>query len=76
MRSSWSAPPPEIRSARALARPGMTAARFAALAARQMADAEKRARAHFIIDTAGDFAATRQQVGDVLRAVAGMASGK
>jgi dephospho-CoA kinase len=41
-----------------------------------MSDADKRARAHFIVDTGGDFDATRAQVADVLRAVAGMAAGR
>jgi dephospho-CoA kinase len=36
-----------------------------------MKDAEKRARAHFIIDTSGDLAATGRQVRGILRALAG-----
>lgn len=65
-----------MRKARFLARPGMTEDRYAALVARQTSDAEKRARAHFLIDTSGDFAATRRQVAGVLSAVAGMAGGR
>lgn len=68
--------PAEVLTARALKRPGMDAVRYATLAARQMSDAEKRARAHFVIDTSGTFDATRKQVRDVLRAVAGMAAGR
>ena len=64
---------PEIQEARVLGRPGMTRERFAAILKRQMPDEEKRHRAHFMVDTGGDFADTRRQVGDVLRAVAGMA---
>ncbi len=67
---------PEIQRARVLARPGMTEARFAALGARQMPDAGKRTRAHFILDTGGPLADTERQVGDLLRAVAGPAAGR
>ena len=67
---------PDILKARALKRPGMDEARYAALLARQMSDAEKRARAHFIVDTSGDFDATRKQIADVIRALAGMAGGR
>ncbi len=66
---------PEVQEARVLERPGMTRERLAAILKRQMPDDEKRRRAHFIIDTGGDFAETRRQVDDVLRAVAGMAAG-
>lgn len=66
----------DVRRQRMLERPGMNAERMATLLARQMPDAEKRARAHFIIDNSGSRDETRAQVGDVLRAVAGMAAGK
>jgi dephospho-CoA kinase len=66
----------EIQRQRLRDREGLNADRLTALMARQMPDAEKRTRAHFIIDTSGDFAATRTQVADVLRAVAGMAAGR
>jgi dephospho-CoA kinase len=67
---------PEIQKERVLARPGMTEERFDAILKKQMPDAEKRKRAHFIVDTTGDFDATRRQVDDVLKAVAAMAAGK
>jgi dephospho-CoA kinase len=40
-----------------------------------MDDAEKRARAHVVIDTGGTLDATRRQVDDLLRALAGAAAG-
>src|SRR5437763_670919 len=42
--------PADVQRARVLSRDGMTAARLEALLARQMADAEKRARASFVVD--------------------------
>lgn len=41
--------PPFVQEARVLARPGMTRQRLAAIRAHQMADAEKRRRADFLI---------------------------
>jgi len=64
--------PAEVQRARALARPGMSEARLAAILARQMPDAEKRRRAHFLVDTGLGMAAARRAVDAVLRATAAM----
>lgn len=66
--------PEAVRRERALRRAGMTEARYAGLSARQMPDAEKRRRAHFVVDTSGDFAATRKQIADIMRALAATAA--
>jgi dephospho-CoA kinase len=62
--------PPEVQRARVLARPGMTAEKFDALLKRQIPDAEKRARAHFVVDTSRSFDSARAQVHGILRAIA------
>jgi dephospho-CoA kinase len=64
--------PAEIQRRRALERPGMTEDKFAAIAAKQMPDAEKRRRADFVVDSSKDFDFARAQVRDILRAVAKM----
>ncbi len=58
--------PADVQRARVLARPGMTAARLDAILARQTPDAEKRARADFVIDTGGALEATRRRVAEVI----------
>ena len=52
----------EIQRARVLARPGMSPAKLDAILARQMSDAEKRARADFVIRTDTPLAETRAAV--------------
>ena len=64
--------PQDVQRARVLARPGMTAAKLDTILARQLADAEKRRRADFVVDTSRGFEAARAQVAEILRAVATM----
>jgi len=58
--------------ARVLERPDMNPAKLDAILAKQMPDAEKCRRAHFVVDTAGTLDSTRAQVHGILRAVAAM----
>jgi dephospho-CoA kinase len=58
--------PPEMQRARVLAREGMTPERLDAILARQMDDAEKRARAHFVVDTGRGLDAAREQVAEII----------
>jgi dephospho-CoA kinase len=64
--------PAEVQRARVLARAGMTPERFEAILGRQMPDAEKRARADFLVDSSRGIEAAREQVRRILRAVAKM----
>jgi dephospho-CoA kinase len=58
--------PPEMQRARVLARPGMTPERLDAILAQQMADADKRARAHFVVDTGQGLDHARAQVAEII----------
>jgi dephospho-CoA kinase len=61
--------PEVVQRERVLGRPDMTETKLAQILARQIPDAEKRARADFVIDTGRGIEAARQQVLSVLAKV-------
>jgi dephospho-CoA kinase len=65
--------PAEVQRARVLGRPGMTAEKFERILALQMPDAEKRARADFVIPTGGDLSTTRSAVRAIIAGLSGAA---
>ena len=58
--------PEAVQRARVLARPGMTEEKFAALLARQMSDAQKRAQADYLVTTDKGLDHAREQVKMIL----------
>ena len=64
--------PPDVQRSRTFERSGMTEQKFAAIVAKQLPDAEKRARADFVVDTSKGFDTARTQVRDILARVATM----
>ncbi len=58
--------PEELQRERVLARPGLTAENLDAILGHQLHDTEKRARAHFVIDTGQGFDHAREQVRAVI----------
>lgn len=64
--------PKEVQKTRVLERPGMTEDKFRELAARQMPDKEKRARADFVVDTGVSVAETEAQISDILKSLEGL----
>ncbi|CAM5774140.1 dephospho-CoA kinase [Bosea minatitlanensis] len=67
--------PAAVQRERVLARPGMNAEKLQAILSRQMPDAEKRRRAHFLVDTSRGLVAAERQVGSILAALAGRPGG-
>jgi len=57
---------PQIQRERVLARPGMTEEKFNMILSRQTPDAEKRARADYIIDSGGSIEAAGEQVREII----------
>ncbi|MBV9557019.1 MAG: dephospho-CoA kinase, partial [Pseudolabrys sp.] len=68
--------PPDVQRSRVLERAGMTDERFEAIVARQVPDAEKRAKADFVVDSSKGLDAARAQVRDILKAVAAKAANR
>ena len=62
---------PEVQRARTLARPGMTPEKYLRILARQLPDADKRARADFVIPTDCSLDETRASVRRILACLAG-----
>ena len=61
--------PPEMQRERVLARPGMSPERLDAILAQQTPDAEKRARADFVVDTGKGLEVARAQVAEIIAAM-------
>ena len=65
----------EVQRARVLSRPGMTDEALAAILAKQLPDAEKRARADFVIDTGQGLEPVRRQVARIVAELKGGVEG-
>ena len=63
--------PPGLQRERVLKRPGMTPERFDQILALQLSDAEKRARADYVIDTSGPLEQTRAEVARLVEKLRG-----
>jgi dephospho-CoA kinase len=61
--------PEHIQRERVLARAGMSADQLDVILAKQLHDTEKRARAHYVIDTGQGLEAARAQVRDIIAAL-------
>jgi dephospho-CoA kinase len=62
---------PDVQRARVLERPGMSPEKLDLILARQMPDAEKRCRAHFVVDTGLPLVQTLANLDKVLGGLAG-----
>lgn len=68
--------PAEVQRARVLGRPGMTEAAFEAILAKQTPDAEKRARADYVIDTSRSVEAAHAEGDRILAELRAEATGE
>jgi len=62
--------PAAVQRDRVLARPGMTPAKLQSILDKQVPDSQKRARAHFVVDSGRGLDSAGAQVRGILRAVA------
>lgn len=62
-----------VQRARVLERPGMTDEKFQQILSKQLPDAEKRAKADFVVDTDQPVATSIAQITDIVRALEGRA---
>jgi dephospho-CoA kinase len=67
---------PELQRERILVRPNMTEEKLAAILARQMPDAEKRKRAHFVVDTSHGLDPVRARIRDILAEAVKLSPGR
>lgn len=56
----------DLQRQRVMKRPGMTEEKFQAILSRQLPDAQKRARADYVVDTSGTFEQTRRQIDRII----------
>jgi dephospho-CoA kinase len=68
--------PAAIQRRRVLSRPGMTEARFEAILAKQLPDAEKRRRADYVIDSGNGLEPARRQVERIIGELGSLTAGK
>jgi dephospho-CoA kinase len=61
--------PAEAQRIRVMGRPGMTLEKLEQMLSRQMSDADKRAKADFVVDTGGTFEETYAQVDKIIESL-------